>query len=140
MAVIFWFSTDRFSGSNTSSILEQLLRAFGVVLQPETLSLVHVLVRKLAHLTAYAVLALLLYRAVRSGSTMQWQLKWAVSAFLISAAYALLDEYHQSLSTQRIASVGDSLLDMIGSLGALAWRRISSSSQPVRIGGTGQEK
>jgi VanZ family protein len=59
-------------------------------------------------------------------------LKWAVSAFLIAAAYALLDEYHQSLTQERTASLADSLLDMVGSLGALVWIRISSLTRSAR--------
>jgi len=126
MGIIFWFSTDTFSGSHTGSILEILLRTIGVSLEPAMLARVHFLIRKAAHLTAYAILGLLLFRAFRSGNVLRWQLKWAVCAFLIAAAYALLDEYHQSFTRERTASLADSLLDMVGSLGALLWMRISS--------------
>lgn len=132
MALIFWFSTDRFSGAHTGSILESLLRTLGLALSPEVVNLIHFLIRKLAHLTAYAVLALLLFRALRQGASTRWRLRWAIGAFLMAAGYALLDEYHQSLTLERTASLGDSCLDMFGSLGALAWRRFSSSSRQVR--------
>lgn len=140
MAVIFWFSTDRFSSAHTGSILESLLRTLGLALSPEVVNLIHFVIRKLAHLTAYAVLALLLYRALRQGASLRWQLRWAIGAFLIAAGYALLDEYHQSLTFERTPSLGDSLLDMFGSLGALAWRKFSSSSRQVRDGVISPEK
>lgn len=132
MGLIFWFSTDTFSGSHTGSVLEMVLRAIGVSVEPVVLARVHFLIRKTAHLAAYAILGLLLFRAFRSGNVQRWRLKWAVSAFLIAAVYALLDEYHQSLTQERTASLADSVLDMVGSLGALVWIRISSLTRSVR--------
>jgi len=132
MGLIFWFSTDTFSGSHTGSVLEMVLRAIGVSVEPVVLARVHFLIRKTAHLAAYAILGLLLFRAFRSDNVQRWRLKWAVSAFLIAAAYALLDEYHQSLTQERTASLADSVLDMVGSLGALVWIRISSLTRSVR--------
>ena len=132
MGIIFWFSTDTFSGSHTGSILELLLRAVGVSIEPAVLARVHFLIRKTAHVAAYAMLALLLFRAFRSGNVLRWRLKWAVWAFLIAAAYAVLDEYHQSFTQERTASLADSLLDMTGSLGALVWLRISALIRSAR--------
>jgi VanZ family protein len=132
MGVIFWFSTDTFSGGHTESSLELLLRAIGLSVEPAVLEHVNFLIRKTAHLAAYAILGLLLFRAFRSRNVQRWRLKWAVSAFLIAAAYALLDEYHQSLTQERTASLADSVLDMVGSLGALVWIRISSLTRSVR--------
>ena len=132
MGIIFWFSTDTFSGSHTGSILDLLFRTIGVSIDPEVLARVHFIIRKTAHLAAYAILGLLLFRAFRSGNVLRWRLKWAVGAFLIAAAYAVLDEYHQSLTQERTASFADSLLDMAGSLGALLWLRISALTRSVR--------
>lgn len=119
MGVIFWFSTDRFSATHTSSILETFFRAVNLSLNPTTLAQIHFLIRKLAHITSYAILTLLLYRALRAESTIRWKLKWAVAAFIIAAVYALADEYHQSLTSERSASFADSFIDMTGSLCAL---------------------
>jgi len=129
MAFIFWLSTDQFSGANTGSVLESILQALGLSLSTESLNLIHFLVRKLAHLSGYAILALLLYRAFRGGSETRWYSRWAMAAFAVAAIYALLDEYHQSWTAQRTASVRDSLIDMVGSLIALCSIRISSSNQ-----------
>src|SRR5215813_2903823 len=119
MAVIFWFSTDTFSAAHTGSILEPILRHLYPRITETQVDITHFIVRKLAHFCSYAVLALLLYRAMRGGSEVSRRWSWAVAAFLIVAVYALLDEYHQSFSAQRTASIYDSLLDMTGGLVAL---------------------
>jgi VanZ family protein len=129
MALIFWLSTDRFSGSNTGSILEEIIRGLGLSFSPATIERIHFAIRKLAHLSGYAILAVLVYRAFRGGSVIRWRLQWAASAFAVAAGYALFDEYHQSWTRYRTASISDSLIDMAGSLIALAWIGISSYSR-----------
>jgi VanZ family protein len=79
--------------------------------------------------TEYALLALLAYRAVRSGRPARWRASWGVRAFLIAAAYALVDEYHQTFVSSRTGDIGDALIDMVGaaaSLVVLAWWRTRS--------------
>ncbi|MEP7270822.1 MAG: VanZ family protein [Acidobacteriota bacterium] len=129
MGFIFWLSTDQFSATTTGSTLERLLELIGVALSPGTLIWVHFGLRKLAHLTGYAILALLLFRALRSGSKLRWNFRWAVGAFVILGAYALLDEYHQSFTAHRTGSLIDSVIDMVGGLAALAGRRLSLNSR-----------
>ncbi len=72
--------------------------------------------RKFAHLSAYAILAWLLYRALRRGRSPAWSMKRALVAFVISALYAIFDEVHQSFTIERSASALDVLLDCCGSL------------------------
>ncbi len=145
MAVIFWFSTDTFSAAHTGSVLEPILRHIYPRISETQIDIAHFLLRKLAHFCSYAVLALLLYRAMRGGSEVGRRWSWAVAAFLIVAVYALFDEYHQSFTTQRTASVYDSLLDMTGGLAALsarwaAQRAESFQSARARRPATGQVK
>ena len=72
------------------------------------------ILRKGAHLTEYAILALLLVRAVRHGAP----------ALALGVLYAASDELHQSLVRGRHASPVDVAIDAVGLLlGALAWRR-----------------
>jgi len=138
MAVIFWFSTDTFSGQETRSVLEKILDFIGLSLTDETIAALHFLIRKLAHFSAYAVLGTLLWRAFRGQAEETWRWGWGISAFLTAAAYALLDEYHQSLTRTRTPSVVDSLIDMFGSVAALASVWVSSRIQRVRGGASGQ--
>jgi len=60
--------------------------------------------RKLAHASEYAVLALLLFRAIGQ----------EVPAFLIGLAYAATDELHQALVRGRHASPFDVSMDAAG--------------------------
>ena len=63
-----------------------------------------VVLRKCAHASEYAVLALLLYRA----------LDRELEAFLIGFAYAITDEVHQAFVTGRHASPFDVAMDAAG--------------------------
>src|SRR5262245_46270552 len=68
MSMIFWFSTDLFSGVNTGSLLWKVVSFIYPGVTQELFDSIHFSVRKAGHLTEYAVLALLLFRAFRSGS------------------------------------------------------------------------
>jgi len=138
MAAIFWFSTDFFSASHTSSILGPVLRWLDPYLTEAQAQLINFCIRKTAHFTEYAIFALLWLRAFRSGSLARWQFRWALYSFLIVSVYALLDEYHQSFTRLRSASVYDSFIDMSGGLVALlvVWlinlRRARQNSRSTR--------
>jgi VanZ family protein len=72
-----------------------------------------VLLRKLAHITEYAVLAFLLRRALSA--------PWAFAAAVL---YAISDEIHQSFVRGREGRLRDVLIDAVGIvLGLLAARR-----------------
>ncbi len=82
--------------------------------------------RKLAHFTEYAILALLAARAFLSSSRSLLRSRSYVFAFLLVTCCALLDEYHQSFVSTRTGAIFDSLIDIIGGAAALAmlasWR------------------
>lgn len=126
VGVILFASTGNLSASNTSRIVGPVLRwLFPAITEPQLLG-VHLFVRKAAHFTEYAVLALLAARAFRSSSQARLRRLWHVAAFSLVAACSLLDEYHQSFLATRTGSVYDSLIDMTGgafALAALALRR-----------------
>jgi VanZ family protein len=62
--------------------------------------------RKCAHMTEYAILAALLWRALRS-------YRWA---FVVAVAYACTDEFHQSFVRGRHATPVDVCIDAAGAL------------------------
>jgi VanZ family protein len=71
--------------------------------------------RKCAHMTEYAVLAALLYRA----------LDRELPALLATLAYAATDEVHQHFVSGRHASAVDVAIDAVGAtIGLLAWARL----------------
>src|SRR5881392_945203 len=64
LAVIFLGSTDLMSAEHTSRFIVPFLRWLNPDISLETLASIHSIIRKCAHLGEYAVLALLLLRAV----------------------------------------------------------------------------
>jgi VanZ family protein len=74
------------------------------------------LLRKLAHLTEYAILGALLLRATRR--------PWLSLA--LAALYAASDEVHQHFVEGRHAAPLDVAIDMVGALaGVLAWHALA---------------
>jgi VanZ family protein len=130
ITVIFWLSTDTFSAEHTEGLLRGALQGPVSRLPYAPLGLIHFAVRKAAHLIEYAILTMLLLRAVHANATDLWHWRWASAVWLLVAAHAMFDEYHQSFTQYRTASIWDSLLDMAGGLVALllVWR---SKYQPA---------
>src|SRR6266542_1830938 len=76
MSMIFWFSTDMFSGDNTGSLLWKVVSFIYPGVTQELFDSIHFYVRKAGHFTEYAVLALLLFRAFPSGAATALVLLW----------------------------------------------------------------
>ena len=119
MAVIFVMSTDLGSGAHTSLIVDPLLRWLMPQISPAGIDRAHFLIRKAGHLTEYAILGILLWRAwaaPASGSHPAGRWKKALFSVLLAAAYAAGDEFHQSFVPSRGASVHDVMIDACGAL------------------------
>ena len=122
MGVIFTMSAmpGEVSGQQSGAVVALLLALLpeGLLqaIRPDTLAL---LVRKGAHMAEYAVLCLLLARALRlSGAR-----RPLVAAAALSAAFAATDELHQSFVDGRSAMLTDVVIDTVGAaLGALGCR------------------
>lgn len=119
MSAIFYFSTDTFAGDNTGSLLWKIFSFVYPGISQEMFGSIHFYIRKAGHFTEYAILALLLFRAFRSGAIERWRWKWAISSLLIVVVYASLDEYHQTFTRHRVGSIYDSLTDASGAVAAL---------------------
>lgn len=82
------------------------------------------LLKKTAHMIAYAVLYLLVWRSIfiltQRKSTIS-KTVW-LGAFVICFIYALTDEWHQSFTPTRSASLRDVGFDSVGMLSAFLWR------------------
>jgi VanZ family protein len=117
---VLFASSSNFSASNTSRIIRPLLLWLFPEISEASLAYVHFLVRKAAHFTEYALLALLAARAFRTSHREKLKRLWWLAAFALVACVALMDEYHQSLLPSRTGSIYDSLLDMSGGATALA--------------------
>jgi VanZ family protein len=115
--VIWTLSTGYFTDVQTGRVVIPVLHGLFPWMTHRTLILGHQVVRKLAHLCVYFVFGLLLLQAIR-GKQKGWQWKWAVAAIGVAAAYAALDEFHQSFVPLRHPSVRDVCLDVFGALAA----------------------
>src|SRR5690242_14205423 len=82
--------------------------------------------RKLAHITEYAVLTLCWWRAVRGLGLTRDNRSAIIVAALITLAYAASDEIHQTFVKDRHGTPVDVLIDSIGiTIAALYARRRS---------------
>jgi VanZ family protein len=115
-AVIFHFSSSQFSKASTSPLLVQMLRSLFPAMTAETERILEFLVRKGAHVSEYAVLAVLAHQALRD-SPNSW--RSAARALVLVAAVALVDEIHQLFVVGRSGSVRDVFIDVGGGTAAL---------------------
>jgi VanZ family protein len=120
---VLFASSASFSASNTSRIIRPLLLWLFPDISEGSLNYVHFLVRKTAHFSEYALLALLAARAFRTSHLEKLGRFWWLAAFAFVACVALVDEYHQSFLPSRTGTIYDSLLDMTGGATALACAR-----------------
>jgi VanZ family protein len=122
MVFIFIGSTDLLSAEHTSRFIGPFLRWFAPDISAATVGSIQLVVRKCGHLTEYAILAALLYRAFR------WNRPRVSRAFIVSffiaAVYAALDEFHQSFVASRTGSPWDVLIDCGGALAGLVLYRL----------------
>jgi len=135
LGVIFLGSTDMLSAEHTSRFLVPFLRWIDPQISFATLNAIQLGIRKLGHLTEYAILAMLLWRALRSGT--RWQMKMSILflvAALASAIFAASDEFHQSFVPSRTASPNDVMIDICGTLiGLLSCLMFAARKRPERI-------
>jgi VanZ family protein len=119
MLFMFVGSTDVLSAEHTSRFLVPFLLWFDPHLSPATIVAIHFALRKAGHLTEYAILAVLLWRALRGTLSAERKMVVALATFLVAAAFAASDEYHQSFIPSRTASARDIMIDCIGALCAV---------------------
>ena len=92
------------------------------------------LVRKCAHLSEYAVLAMLVWRARRRQlliATRTWSWRLAIEALWVAVLYAATDEFHQTFVPSREGCLRDVIIDSSGAAAALfliwlvgRWRKL----------------
>ncbi|MGH9668725.1 MAG: VanZ family protein [Terriglobales bacterium] len=126
MALILLASNDWLSAARTEGWLQKLLVTLFGPIPAAKLKLLHILARKAGHVLSYAVLGWLSYRSARgpaapgSAPDVAWRPRAALYALSFSLVTAALDEAHQFFTRTRTGSFRDVLLDMTGTLAALA--------------------
>lgn len=125
MGLIFSASTGAMSSGHTSRIIGPIVRWFIPDISEVALGKVVFAVRKTAHLTEYAILAALVWRALRIPMTkvqgpdnakrpQPWRWSQAMLALGVAAVYAASDEIHQHFVPTREARFSDVMLDSAG--------------------------
>ena len=118
MALIYVASGDPKSLYHSARVVEPLMPTDS---QPHSLQPAVIFVRKVAHAAEYAVLALLLWRALRATSSQPpgWSWRLATNAWVWSVVYGFTDELHQVFVPTRRAEALDILIDAVGAAAGL---------------------
>lgn len=120
MLLIFAGSSDVLSAEHTSRFLVPFLLWLNPSISNQTIEIIHLLFRKLGHVTEYAILAALLWRALRGSLPAMSRGIISVATFGIAAAFAASDEFHQSFIPSRTSTVHDVFIDCCGIMLAIA--------------------
>ncbi len=132
------FSTHYFSDQQTSRIIVPFLHWLLPWADARLLYLMHLGIRKLAHVTEFAAFSTAVFHGIR-GQRAGWRWSWALSTLLIAAAYAGLDEFHQSFVALRHSSPRDVAIDTFGALlaQAMVWLyaiwKIAPTEKPATL-------
>jgi VanZ family protein len=134
--VILLFSGSEFSAGSTSRFFGPLLHWLFPDISPARLLALHLWVRKTAHLTEYAVLGLLAFRALRLSLAIPLG-RTALLGLGVVLVVAATDEFHQSFLPSRTGTVVDVAIDFVG--GGLGVLLIVALHRAAGIGAPGSE-
>jgi VanZ family protein len=123
IAVISGLSADVFSAMQTGRIVMPILQWLFPNASLETLDLLHVGIRKVMHLSEFAILTLLWYRSLSRRGT-GWQIRVGATALVLAVSCASLDEIHQLFEPSRTGSLIDVGWDGLGAALALTVCRV----------------
>jgi len=136
MTAIFIISSDLGSADHTRPVLASIVKRFlpwlAQRMSPQMIDITDFVIRKIAHVTEYAVLSVFVSRSLVITAYSPPKLR--VLATIITSIYALSDEFHQSFVPSRGATYTDVMWDTLGaSIGTgilyMAGRRAKSSSR-----------
>ena len=117
MVLIFSASADTHSFQHSSRLFEPLMHWLFPAMPPATIEAIHHVFRKTCHLTEYAVLALLFWRALHKPVKQDprpWRWDEAGLVLAVVFAYAASDEFHQIFVPNRTPLVSDVMIDTSG--------------------------
>lgn len=140
MIVVFCNSLDYASSAHTGAMLSKILQWVGLTLSADGFDRLHFFVRKMGHITEYAVMALLTLRALRilrpARVAARWSWPMAFIALGVSAAYGATDEFHQLFVPSRGPSLHDVAIDacgaVIGLMAAFLYFRRNPTPETLR--------
>lgn len=125
--MIFWFSSQTADASMQTSDwlvlrIQELIRKTGfirilAVYEWEIYEILTVLVRKSAHATEYALLAVSILYALRCNDVQSDKANWL--AWFMTVLYACTDEFHQLFVPGRAGLLTDVMIDAAGAAAGL---------------------
>ena len=118
-ALMLYLSTARFGEGMSGWLLTRALAFVHLKLSPLAFAIVHIICRKLAHLTEYGIFSLLVYRSLSTLGSLGGRLQRAFLSVSAAAAYSLTDEFHQLFVVGRHGSVTDCAIDSVGAVLAM---------------------
>jgi len=120
--LISLFSTHYFSGEETARVIIPMLHWILPGASPRMLRLMHVGIRKMAHVTEFGLFSITVFHGICRGRS-GWRFSWALATLVIAITYAGLDEWHQSFVPLREARLRDVTIDALGAVLAqtLVW-------------------
>lgn len=120
IGLILFLSTGQASMSKTSLFVRPFLEFLFPNAPEEVLSVYHGYIRKLAHVTVYAVLAFWACLAFSTSAKKILVRFWFVASFALVVLVAVIDETNQSFISSRTGSIYDVLLDATGGSAMIA--------------------
>jgi VanZ family protein len=126
-AIIIQATGTTFDAPHTTGWLETFLHAIGLHVADSTIGVMNHMIRKSAHLTEYAILTALSFRALREGQR-GFAIRWALIALAITVCVASTDEFLQSFTPTRTSSAWDVLIDTCGGTIAMLLFRLRALS------------
>ncbi len=135
---VFWATAVLFLGSShfgadqTRAIVRPLLHRLAPTATPAVVEAVHAVLRKLAHLSEYGILARLWFGSLlaRVDRTPR-RASWLALAICLACAFA--DEAHQSMLLTRVGSARDVVVDATGALTVLIVSRSRREASERRM-------
>jgi VanZ family protein len=135
VGIIFLLSSPEGSMQQTSRFLRPLLQFIFPAADEATLQIYHGYIRKSAHVTEYAILAILAARAFSAAKPFLRSF-WFVWAIGLVISVASLDEFNQSFEPSRTSTPWDVALDVAGGvLGAVLFFAIRGLLERRRLRG-----
>ncbi len=133
LVVIFIDSTDLMSTEHTSRFIVPFLRWLKPDVSPDSLASIHFIIRKCAHLSEYAILALLLLRAsIRMTNLKRTEILYP-SVWAACTLVAVTDEFHQTFVASRSPSVADIMIDSAGAILGLTIGAVFARRRSTRL-------
>jgi VanZ family protein len=135
LTLVLFLGSAHFAAQETGRIVIPTLKSLMPGAPFAQLQAIHMVLRKLAHVVEYAVLALLWYKAVHHvGGRTPRTAAWVALSICLVCAFA--DEAHQSMLPSRQGSARDFLIDAFGATAMLTIARgRSTGDRAGRFGG-----